>query len=304
MPLLLKKSLFLFLCVLVSCNGAKEHKSKKESKQETLDRKHKKAQKEDSLIREVFTGTFLNLEYYTSILKHKSPYLAQAQSPYFIVRSKPSENNKDLYEIMEFHYNQTEISSVQYYQFKGYFLEYDFEFFDGRLVEGISYKHKRLFTIGIDKIYNPLQYESIDYNKYSLLKIEDQTDYQTAINQFITKNILVGNYSLLDSSKNIISKNIFIDKYGKIHNCKHFKRAVLWDNFREVNSIFEFDVLNLVPSDDNSNDYFSFRGKTDNLFKFEYTKDLIKLRSLNYNEENQTIIPGNINYYLIKNKIK
>lgn len=294
--------LFMMLLNVYSC-GEEKKKSSNEFSQDKSPEISRTNKEEEKEMRKFYEGTWINVDFYNSIKKYKSPYIAQLKTPSFIVYSEPSKNNKDLYEVQEYYYGQTEICYDQYFQFKGYFLQYEFQCFDGSIVEENQPVPIRKMVFTIDKVENPLLYESMNNTRYFLKKIDAKSNFKKNsfnISHLISELILQGKYSLYNDSKKLISQEISIDKYGNISNCNYFKKAILWSYFREVNSIFEFDVLNLIPINTDSEECSFFQGKTDNLYKFEYRNDTIKLRELIYDSEKEKIISKRVKYHLVK----
>ena len=302
MKLLLTFILFTFL--ICSCNqnvrNNKLKTNKTSTEKDTLNNITRVDAEKDLLdyINKI-GGTWVSKDFYNSIIKNKSPFKAQSENPYFLIyiNSENIKNNK--IGIYDYKYGQTEISEIAYYTLKKNLLHFEFDTFDGKIIKTTNYYNN--FTLLIKNNDTVLRVTRNDNKKIDLKKIESNfldKNYDSEITQLITSKILSGNYKLIDSSKNIISNNINIDKFGQIKGFSKFKRAILWNNFREINHSFEFDVLQFLTFNGQKNGYYN--DNDENIFKFENYNDTIKLRSIHFEEEESEVTVGQTKYFLVK----
>ncbi len=204
--------------------------------------------------------------------------------------------------IYDYEYGQTEISTFHYFDWKSQQLIYKHSTFDGEIVEkGFAQPFKKIDFI-VQNNDTVLRIVKHDNTRVELKKVKTnckQDVFDEAIDQFISATILQGKYKLLDEHKTSVCKSISVDKFGKISGYSAFYRIVLWNSFREMNNVFEHDVMEIV-SQKNKNEQFGFyRESVENLYKFEYKKDTIKLREIFYNESEQKESFGKVKYYFV-----
>lgn len=248
-------------------------------------------------------GTWVNEAYFESILKNKSPFKTQNENPYYMVYIKPEMIKNQMIGIYDFEYGQTEISNIPYYAWKDKVLAFQFNTFDGKTTKEKSCKYFTKISLIIEKGDTILHVVRSDHQSFDLRRIENKCfddSFDCEITQFVTSTILEGNYIFRDSNKVLISNNLKVDHFGNFTGNKKFKRAILWNFFRESNSIFNHDVLELVPSKSKTNYYALFNENVENLFKFENKKDTIILRKLSYDKEQQQVSSGGIGYFLVR----
>lgn len=247
-------------------------------------------------------GIWVNTDYLNSIKKYKSPYKTQEEHPYYevFIDSKNVQNN--LIGIYDYEYGQTEISTFHYFDWKNQQLIYKHSTFDGEVLENKYSRHFKKIDFIVQNEDTIMRIVKHDNTRVELKKVKNnckQEVFDESINNYISATILQGKYKLLDEHKTSVCKSISVDAFGKISGYKPFYRLVLWNFFREINGIFEHDVMEIV-TEKNKNEQFGFyRESVENLYKFEYKKDTIKLREIFYNESEQKESFGKVKYHLI-----
>ncbi|GEM_PF-3208377 len=296
------KRLFFFL-LFISCWSCEGDKSNNISNTNLEINKDSSRNNPRDKFLQKYSGTWVCEEYYNSIVKSKSPYKAFQENPYFMLIIKTDQIKDDKIGIYEFSHDQTEISSIQYYEITNNQLIYKYDSFDGEILKEKSPNFIVKMDVYFDNQDTILRIQSSNGKKLNFKKLDsnciDKT-FDCEITQFLTSTILQGEYTLVDKSNNILSNKIQIDKYGQIQGSKLFKRAILWNSFREVNHPFEFDVLEFSPMNSSSKMNGFYNDNDNNIFKFEYENDTIKLNSLTFNEEENSVKTGDVKYCLIR----
>lgn len=248
-------------------------------------------------------GTWVNKEFYESIVNDKSPYKSQEENPYYLVYIKPEMIENNAIGIYDYSYGQTEISSVLYYELSDNKLAYRHAKFDGEISTEKQNTYFKKMNVVIENGDTILHVERNDHTSIDFVRINNEClddDFDCEISQFITSTLLAGNYILKNQHNEVASSNFKIDKFGRITGNNSFKRAMLWNFFREVNHMFECDVLELTPSTSNKKPVGFYDGDVENLFKFECKTDTIVLKQLLHDTENDLVTVGSIAYYLIR----
>jgi hypothetical protein len=264
-----------------------------------------KNEPENNLLNYVQTikGTWVNKAYFESIQKNKSPFKTQNENPYYMVYIKPEMIKNQMIGIYDFEYGQTEISNIPYYTWKYNALAFQFNTFDGKTTKEKGYKYFTKISLIIEKGDTILHVERSDHLSFDLKRIATKcfdNSFDCEITQFVTTTILEGNYTFRDSNKVLISNNLKIDHFGSISGNKKFKRAILWNFFRESNAVVNHDIIELIPAKSDISYYGIFNENVENLFKFENKKDTIILRKLSYDKEQQQVSSGRVGYYLVR----
>ena len=247
-------------------------------------------------------GTWINKEYYESIIRHKSPYKAVLENPYYLIYIKKDMIKGNMIGIYDYEYGQTESSNVPYYALEGKSLKYMYNTFGEKMIADDAYHYLKQIQVNSDK--TELCVVRSDNQSFCLKKIDDNCIYENfdcEIDNFILSSILQGSYKVIDGQRNVVANKIEIDSFGITRGLKGYSSVILWSFFREVNNVFKSDILEFIPDVKNDkNNYGFYNNSTENLFKFEYMGDSIKLRTVKYYEVSDTAIYGDIKYWLIK----
>jgi hypothetical protein len=244
----------------------------------------------------------VNIEYLNSIKKYKSPYKTQEEHPYYevFIDSKNVQNN--LIGFYDYEYGQTEISSFHFFDWKNKQLLYKHSTFDGEIVKKACAQPFKKIDFIVQNNDTILRIVKHDNLKVQLKKVKNtckEDVFDESINNFISATILEGKFKLLDENKTPLSKFISVDKFGKISGYPPFYRIILWNFFREMNGVFEHDVIEIVTQKNKNEEFGFYRESVENLFKFEYKKDTIKLREIFYNETENKESFGEVKYYFV-----
>jgi hypothetical protein len=247
-------------------------------------------------------GVWVNIEYLNSIKKYKSPYKTQEEHPYYevFIDSKNVQNN--LIGFYDYEYGQTESSTLHYFDWKNKQLIYKHSIFDGKKLGNNYSQHFKKIDFIVQNNDTILRIVKHDNLKVQLKKVKNtckEDVFDESINYFISATILQGKYKILDENKTPLNKSISVDKFGKINGYPPFYRIILWNFFREMNGIFEHDVIEIVTQKNKNEEFGFYRESVENLYKFEYKKDTLKLREIFYNETENKESFGEVKYYFV-----
>jgi hypothetical protein len=247
-------------------------------------------------------GTWVIKDYFESIIKYKSPYKTQNENPYYLIYIEPERIKDKMIGIYDYEYGQTEISNISYYSLINNSLMYEYNTFDGDVINDGGFKFFTKISLMIDKKDTILHVERSDNKSFDLKRIDNNCIDKTSdceITQFITSKLLQGEYELRDEDNLTKPVKITIDSYGRVTGNSTFKRIILWDFFREINGFFEFDVAELIPANSSDNNFGFYNDNIENLFKFENIGDTIVLKRLRCEMECDNVEVSKVRYYLI-----
>ncbi len=294
---------FIFLLFLLSTCAQNSNKSLNPNQKPKVEKQPNKTENELQNYVQTIKGTWVNKTYFESIIKNKSPFKTQNENPYYLVYIKPEMIKNRMIGIYDFEYGQTEISNISNYALKNNALTFQFNTFDGKITKEKGLKYFTKISLIIEKGDTLLHVERSDHQSFDLRRIENKCfddSFDCEITQFVTSIILEGNYIFRDSNKVLISNNLKVDHFGNISGNKKFKRAILWNFFRESNAVFNHDIIELIPAKSDIGYYGHLNENVENLFKFENKKDTIILRKLSYDKEQQQVSSGCVGYYLVR----
>ena len=294
--------LLSFTLITISCIRIFANKSVDLSKDELHQEVKSKTENDLNDYVQTIKGTWIIKDYFESIIKYKSPYKTQNENPYYLVYIEPERIKDKMIGIYDYEYGQTEISNIAYYSLINNYLTYEYNTFDGDVINDSGFNFFTKISLMIDKKDTILRVERSDNKSFDLKRIDnnciDKT-FDCEITQFITTKLLQGEYELKDADNLTKPEKITIDSYGRVTGNSTFKRIILWDSFREINGIFEFDVAELIPTNSSDNNFGYYDDNIENLFKFENIGDTIVLKRLGCEMECDNVEVSKVRYYLI-----
>jgi len=248
-------------------------------------------------------GTWIDINYVKALRKTKSPYQAQKLYPYFLVYIDKDEINGNIIGIYDHEYDQTESAYLKHYNLDGDSFVFVYETAVGEIF-GDTCKHNcPIISFKVEGDITIMQISRKNKKTRELIRIDSDcidNNFNCEITKLTASIVLQGEYELLDNQRNIISDNLIINEFGLIKGHDKFRRAVLWDYFREGNHIYKFDVLQFLISDKEMKRYGYLDESDENIFKYESKGDTITLTETISDQKNWELELGNIAYYLVK----
>lgn len=119
------------------------------------------------------------------------------------------------------------------------------------------------------------------------------------LDQFIYQEILAGSYTLMDHNRKVLCKNFTIGTNGITDGFDSIQKIQLWSFYREINGLFESDVIQIGSASDNQLNYYQFN--QNNVFYFSLINDEYILTSLHVDMDKFEVQEKNVKFILKKN---
>ncbi|NME71067.1 hypothetical protein [Flammeovirga aprica] len=290
------KYLILLLIPFFSCSNSESLKDTK-----TIDNKveSRETVNNPDLIKlaSEYQGNWISESYINKMIKSKSPYEAQKES-FQNIYIDSSLIDKEYFGISIYTYGDTERSPIYYYK---------------KIKENeFLFSHKKIgdeflgdpCTSGCDKLIfvNTNRQKTIrlqtkkGISDFIQLEKNCEDSYLCELDAFANKIFLEGSYVLLDGERNVLSAKFNIGKEGIAKGYKEIERLQIWTSFREINGVFESDIVQIGERTSKQLEYY--QDNPENVFYFEVKNEEINLFSLDM--EDYTVVKKELKYILKK----
>lgn len=283
------KFLIIILLPLIACSNS-EPKEKVDSNNISSKGNNKEL---TTLVYE-FQGHWISKSYIERMTTTNSPFLAQKES-FKNLYLDTSLIESNYIGVSIYKYGDTETPPTSYYRKVGAKkFQYSHSKFGDALIRDTCQNNCQIlefFNKKGEKVIRFSYSEKVD----EFIQISKNCDsHLCELNEFSNKLLLKGSYELLDAKRKTISQKIEIKSNGVVSGCD-FEKIQVWTYFRELNGIFEQDVIQIGKANEKLEFY---QGKEKNVFYFEVKDNEIILHSLKVDMENYNVKKDKLKYIL------
>lgn len=244
-----------------------------------------------------YQGDWISESYINKMIKSKSPYEAQKGS-FQNIYIDSSLIDKEYFGISIYTYGDTETPPISYYRKikENEFLFSHSKFGDILIEDTCESGCNRLVFIngnGQKTIRLTTKKGTSDFIQ---LEKNCNDSHLCELDAYANKIFLDGSYILLDGERNVLSANFNISKDGMSIGYKDIERLQIWTYFREINGVFENDIVQIGERTSEQLEYY--QDNSENVFSFELKNEEINLFSLDIDDYN--VVKKELKYILKK----
>lgn len=242
-----------------------------------------------------FQGDWISKSYIDRLRSTNSPFQAQNES-FKNLFIDSSMIDSDYIGVSIYEYGATEMPSTSYFRrIESTKFQFSHSKFEEELIRDTCMNNCVMLEFSNEKGTKVIRLSSGEKTE-EFVQIPKNCNYYhlCELNEYANQLFLSGTHQLLDAKRKIISPNVEIKSNGVVFGCD-FEKIQVWTYFREINGIFEQDVIQIGRANENL-EYF--QGNENNVFYFEVSNNETLLYSLKVDMENYLVEKDKLAYVL------
>ncbi len=256
-----------------------------------------------------FGGIWIDTSYIFALKKSNSPFYAQKESPYYLVYISDKHISDTTIGVYGYSQGHAEACLIEYHKINR---KSELSFVNSKFPGETKFSSTNpsgcdstFFVFDENDTVMVRKGNSSSDRSYYLTRLntEDLEDnFLIEITRLLATILLKGDYELYNSSYNLLSDSLSIDRDGWVTGYPNFSRMVIWGTPAELH--YPFDVVNII-TDSLKDDWYDVY--SDNNYKYEKSNDTITLIQTEYSdslefEGRSPVLVKEPIYYLIKKK--